>query len=647
MAELAQARQWHRQGDLARAIEAYRIALRASPEDVAAWHDYAVALLQAGRAGEAAGALQEALRIAPGHPDLLLAMAQARQRAGQHAGALESAIAAADAAPDNPLAWLLRGRLEALAGAGAAEASLRRAVALEPRLDEAWHYLGEVLQRQGRWDEAAQAYRQAMRSQPGEVMNIGICAEQAGHWEQARQAYRSMCGLYPERRDCLARLARIEAMLCDFPAASASTARLAALLASGPAHPEDCAEPFALAHLEVPDALRVQATRHYVQRILRRAPVPLPPAAATPGPRLRIGYLGADFGRHAVGLLLRGLFAAHDRNRFEVLGYSLRRHDDQVAAALAAEFDVFRDLHGAPVADIARRIRDDGVDVLIDLGGYTGGARPEVLAMRPAPVQLGWLGFIDGHEAPWLDGLLLDRHVQPDDAPWPWSDRILRLPGLLFPCGPMPAGKPDRTRFGLPEGVPLLASFNNSYKLDAELVEAWIRTLARVPQAHLAVYLPPEARPHFLRAWQAGGGDPLRLHVLDHVPFEAQADRAASCDLFLDAFRYQAGATAMSCVAAGLPVLGREGHGTLARLGTGINRFLGLDELVCADTAQYIDRAAALASEPARLAALRARMREAASATGLFDPRRAAAAIESVIDGLPAMRASAPMATDR
>src|SRR5690606_41404583 len=122
---------------------------------------------------------------------------------------------------------------------------------------------------------------------------------------------------------------------------------------------------------------------------------------------------------------------------------------------------------------------------------------------------------------------------------------------------------------------------------------------------------------------------------------------SSDLDLFLDAFRYQAGATAMSCVAAGLPVLGREGHGTLARLGTGINRFLGLDELVCADTAQYIDRAAALANEPARLAALRTRMREAASASGLFDPRRAAAAIEAVIDGLPGMRASTPMATDR
>src|SRR5690606_12452914 len=161
--------------------------------------------------------------------------------------------------------------------------------------------------------------------------------------------------------------------------------------------------------------------------------VPLPPAGATPGPRLRIGYLGADFGRHAVGLLLRGLFAAHDRNRFEVLGYSLRRHDDQVAAAIAAEFDVFRAVQGAPVAATARGVRGGGVGVRCGRSGYAGAARPEVLAMRPAPGQLSWLGFSDGHEAPWRDGLLRDRDVQPDDAPWSWSDRILRLPGLLFP----------------------------------------------------------------------------------------------------------------------------------------------------------------------------------------------------------------------
>src|SRR5690606_38435064 len=134
---------------------------------------------------QAAATAEQGLRLAPGHPDLLLVLAQARQRAGQPAEALASAAAATAAAPANPLGWLLRGRLEALSGADAAEASLRRAVALAPGLDEAWHYLGEVLQRQGRWDEAAQAYARAMRSQLGEIMNIGLCAERAGRLEQA------------------------------------------------------------------------------------------------------------------------------------------------------------------------------------------------------------------------------------------------------------------------------------------------------------------------------------------------------------------------------------------------------------------------------------------------------------------------------
>ena len=636
MPELEQARDLHRRGDLARAISAYRIALRSTPADVMAWHDYAVALLQSRQAPEAVAALRQAIELAPGHYDLLLALSQAHQLCAQTGEALACAIAATESQPDSPFGWLLRGRLEAALGADpAAETSLRRALALMPALDEAWHYLAETLQRQRRWDEAAQAYRQAMRSQPGEIMNIGLCAEQAGHLEAARDAFRRMCALHPQRRDCLARLAQVEAMLCDFEASAISSARLADLLAAGPSvTPDDLAEPFALSYLPMPDAARRDAIRHYAQRIRLRAPDALTPRPIARGGRLRIGYLGADFGRHAVGLLLRGLFAAHDRDRFEVLGYSLKRHDDPVAGALRTEFDVFHDLDGAPVADIASCIRQDRVDVLFDLGGYTRGARPEILAMRPAPLQLGWLGFIHGHEAPWLDGLVVDWHVQPTDADWKYSDTLLRLPGLLFPCGPMPTGWPDRARFGLPENVPLLASFNNSYKLDAELVDAWAEILRRAETAHLAVYLPPESRPHFLHAWTRRGGDPARLHLVGHLAPDEQADRAASCDLFLDAFRYQAGATALACVAAGLPVLSRTGASLLTRLGVGLNRFLGLDELVCADTPQYIDRAVALAGDHEGLVRLHQRVHRAATDTRLFDPRRGAEAIESLIDDL-------------
>src|SRR5690606_24012835 len=130
-----------------------------------------------------------------------------------------------------------------------------------------------------------------------------ICSEQAGRWTAARDAYREMCTLHPERRDCLARLAQVAAMLCDFDTESDAIARLSTLLASSAmagAPPDDCAEPFALSYLPIPDDARRTALRRYVQRIEKRAPAPLPPRPITPGPRLRIGYLGGDFGRHAV-----------------------------------------------------------------------------------------------------------------------------------------------------------------------------------------------------------------------------------------------------------------------------------------------------------------------------------------------------------
>lgn len=635
MNELDHARELHRRGDLGAAIPAYRMALGRSPQDVMAWHDMAVALLQARQPDQALSALQRGLLVEPQRFELLLAMSQAQLALGQQDAALATADAATRAAPEQALSWLVRGRLEVVVGTSkAAEDSLRRALALAPDSAEAWHYLGETLQKQGRWDDAADAYRQAMREHPGEIMNVGLCAEQAGRWSVARDAYREMCRLFPQRRDCRARLALIEAMRCDFNGQTEATTALLAQLAH-PAMPGDIVEPFACSVLEIPAALTRGVLHDAVQRVLRQSPkatsrpAQRPRAANAP---IRIGYLSADFGQHAVGTLLQGLFAAHDRQRFQVICYSLKRHVDPVAQRLRAECDQFHDVDAMSSMQITEQIRADGIDVLIDLMGFTRGARPDILARRPAALQLGWLGFIHAHEAPWLDGLILDEGTQPSDAAWPWSDTVVRLPGFLFPSGPMPTGQSDRMRFGLPEDVPLLASFNNSYKIDATLLDAWVEILRRAENAHLAVYLPPEARDNFIRAWRERGGDLQRLHPMEHLAADAQADRAASCDLFLDAFRYQAGATAVACAAAGLPLLSRVGNTPLSRLGVSMNHFLGMDELVCADTADYIERAAALASDHARLAALRQRMRQAVSDRGLHDPRRAAAALERLIE---------------
>lgn len=637
--DAARARQLHAAGDAGGAERSYRLALERHPHDLRLRHDYAVLLMQTQRQEEAITWFEQVLADEPGAADTATALALCLRDTGQVARGREIAALATRLAPDDALAWLLAGSLAVMAGA-AAEAlpALQRAVALEPDLDEAWHYLGEALQAGQRWAEAAQAYRRAMASRPEEVFNIALCAERAGEWEHARRGYQAMCRLRPDRVDCAVRLAQSEAMCCRFDDEATLLAALSGRLASGtPMAPGDVPEAFPLSYLPLADKDKGMLLDRYAARIVQRAQAlggPLPWTPAVPGPRRRIGYLSADFGEHPVGDLVRGLFAAHDRAAVEVHAYSLHKHEDVVAMEIRAGAEHFHDCEALSTLQTAQLIRSHGIELLIDLSGYTAGGRPEILALRPAPRQLGWLGFIHGQQAPWLDGVLLDENVLPADAPWPYADHVLRLPAPLLPAGPItgqiPTGKPDRQRFGLPHGRVVLASFNSSYKLDAALTAAWAEILRRAPGAVLLVYLPGHARQGFLVTWRACGGDVARLILADWLPPDEQADRAASCDLFLDAFRYQAGATAIASVAAGLPILSREGDTPLARLSVSLNRFLGLDELVCADTETYVARAAGLANDPSSLMTLRQRLIAAATRQQLFDPRRMAAAIETL-----------------
>lgn len=635
MHESDEARSLHARGDMEAAGRKYVLALSKTPDDMRLKHDYAVLLMQMRREWQAVELLEEVLGTVPEQPESATVLSLCLRSLGRVDRGLEVASLATEVNPRDSIAWLLRGSMEVMGGSfRAGEYSLRQCLTLEPGQAEAWHYLGEALQGQRRWIEAAEAYRRAMPAQPAEAFNIAICAEQAGQYNVAREGYSRMCALRPDRADCVARLAQVQAMSCAFPEEAAAVAELVAKLAE----PEKLAnddriEVFPISFFDMPDEAKQAALRRYSSSIAEKVAgfsrVPsVSPMSSRSVPR--IGYLSPDFGMHAVGLLLRHLFFAHDRSVVEVYGYSLRRHADEVGDGLRQEFDVFRDCESMGTAELAQMIHSDGIDVLIDLGGYTQGARPEVLALKPAPVQLGWLGFIHGQEAPWLDAIILDDVVLPQDVSWRYSDRVMRLPTMMLPAGPMPMGTSDRKRFGLPEGVPVLASFNNSYKLNEPLVSAWAEILRRAPDAWFMLYLPEQARAGFLRCWDRERGDRERLLLVDRLPLREQADRAASCDLFLDAFRYQAGATALTSVASGLPILCLQGKTPLSRLSVSLNSSLSMNELICNDIQGYIRQASGLANDRGRLRAVRQRLSRSVATYGLFDPRRCASAIESV-----------------
>jgi len=635
----ARAYAWHRGGNLAGAEKLYQQLLAADPDDVELAHYYALLLFQTGRDPAALNLLRSLLQRAPTRVESSLLLAMVCRRLGLSDEGLRAATRAVQQGATGAAALNLLGSLQVMAGDFQnAEATLRQALGREPGLTEAWHHLGVALHRQLRWAEATEAYQHVLAQMPNDARihyNLALCAEALGDLEAARASYSKSLELVPNRLNCRTRLANVQALLCDFAGETQSVALIEQLLAEpGQLAHDDQAEPFALLFLPLSAVARERILQRYVDKVEREAAGlrrPPPPAAAISKDSrpLRIGYLSPDFGEHAVGTLIQDVFAAHDRSVVTVHGYSLRQHAGPVAGAIRAGCEVFREVHSLPTQALADMIAADGIDILVDLGGFTLGARPAVLALRPAPIQMSYLGFVHSSGAPWIDYLLLDEHVAPRaNGDTAFSEAVIRLPGTMLPSpARLETGAPDRRRFGLPDGVPLFASFNNSYKWDAELLAAHIEIARQLPDARFVVFLPDAAQPRFLAAWREMGGPPVSLMFVPKLSPIEHAHRAASCDLFLDAFRYHAGATGMAALAAGLPILCREGERPSARMGVSLNRFLGLEKLVCPDTPSYIQRAVEFGRNGTE--ALKRDLAAAVQSRGLIAPSRTARGLEA------------------
>ncbi len=641
MATLAAAQSLHRAGDLVGAERAYRQGLAARPGDADTAHHLAILLLQTGRPGQALPLLQQLAAARPGHYEGWFVLAVACRQTGALVAGLESAARALALRPTEPAAQAMLGSLKVMAGAYAeGVALLAQALAVEPDHPDAAHYLAIAHHRRQRWHEALAAYRAAARLAPADPrlqFNIGLCEEASGDLEAALASMARAHAMRPTRADALARLACLQAMTCRFEAEAASVAQLEALLAEGsPAEPDDRVEPFALTFLPLSDVAAAEVLRRArgaIDREVAGLGGALPRVARRPRQgRLRIGYLSAEFGDHAVGGLMRGVFAAHDRAACEVHAYSLRDYADPVAAQIRAGCDAFHDCADWSTRAIAERIRADAIDVLFDLSGFTLGARPAVLALRPAPVQVGYLGFLHSYGGGLVDYLALDADVAPRGETI-GAEAVIRLPGCMLP-GPdvAPPADPDRARWGLPADRVLLASFNNSYKLDRALLDCWVEILRRCPAADLAIYLPLAARAAFLAGWAAAGGDAKRLLWMEKLGYAEHLARAAACDLALDPLRYHGGATSIASLAAGLPVLCCAGDRPLRRMGVSLNRFLDGEALVATDPADYVERAVRLVGDPVRRARLREQLRMAAARRRAGDPARIARALEAAAE---------------
>jgi predicted O-linked N-acetylglucosamine transferase (SPINDLY family) len=622
-------------GDLRGALACCRAVLATDREQIGALNEAALALAGLGENAGAERALEQVIRHAPHLPEPHANLASIKQAQGDWAAAGAHYRVALQMRPDwaelwNNLGIVLRNDGDA---AGAAQA-LRQALALRPDFGGAAYNLGNALQDAGDVAGARTAYGRAIELSPDHAeAHFGLGAAHTDPAQAAAILERAVA-LRPRFPEALTALAAARLRACDWREIDTLRGRIEEIVRD---EPQAAVSPFTFLQISGDAGLQLQCARNWSTHRFR----PLAPvrrhARSGARNRLRIGYLSGDFGNHAVGNLVADLFAAHDRGRVEVYGYASTPDDGSpTAQRIRGSFDTLLDVRNLSDAALAECIARDGVDVLVDLSGYTQGSRTRVLTARPAALQVSWLGFPGSLGAPYVDAILGDAFVTPEELSHLYDERILRLPLCYMPSPAVDGGsdaRAERRALGLPEDALVLCCFNNGFKIRPELFDVWMRLLHAAPHAVLWLAAFNEtAQRNLHEEARKRGVSPQRLIFAPIVAPGAHVRRASAADLFLDTHPYSAGATAQQTLAAGVPLLTVAGACYVSRMAGSLLSVLGLSELVCDSVAAYERRALELVHAPEQLVDMRARLADAKGITRLFDPATTARALEDVLE---------------
>ncbi|AVJ31985.1 UDP-N-acetylglucosamine-peptide N-acetylglucosaminyltransferase [Stenotrophomonas sp. MYb57] len=539
--------------------------------------------------------------------------------------------------PGDFVAWVMLADLELEAGdIAAGEQAARRALQLRPNHPEALARLGRVAWMAGAHADAATLLGQASAlapEHPGIALWLGHALEDANDAEGASAAYRRAHALMPDEPYIAAQRLAWQRRLCDWQDVDALADQVRGALVSG----QGVVEPFAFLSEDASAAEQLACARARAAAVAASVR-PLPPAKLRVRGPLRVGFLSNGFGAHPTGLLTVALLEQMSRDpALQLHLFALNADDGSRIRQRLQAATRLHDVVGLRHADTAARIRAQGIDLLLDLRGWGGGGTPEVLAMRPAPLQLNWLAYPGTSGASWLDAVIADDFALPSSLEPHYSERVLRLPRAFQPSDNTrvlePA--PDRAACGLPAQGTVFCCFNNSYKLNPRSMGRAFAVLQAVPGSVLWLLSGPgQADARLRSAAKAAGLDPARLVFMAKLPHPQYLARYQLADLFLDTNPYNAHTTASDALWAGCPVLTCPGATFAARVAGSLNHHLGLEHMNVADDAAFVATASALGNDPAALAALRAELAQARERSGLFDMTAFARDLSSLLQQL-------------
>lgn len=621
-------------GQFEAALDSHREAFTLRPDFAMAYYHHARCLQSLGRPDEAIASLRRVMQIDPKLPEPCTDLGRALMCIGRPDEALPLFERTVAMRPElAPAHFNLGTAYNNLGQVSAAIACFRKALDIDPDFADAHNNLGVCLNDLGQVDAARESYLRAIECAPGLYQahnNLGIVLQKIGRLDEAIASYRKALEINGNFVEAEVGLAIVYSTLGQFDKALTGVRRAIDIA------PDYVPARSVLLFLhnyvsDVPAAQLLAEAKSFGELVARNAPgvhqawrnIP------DPGRYLRVGFVSGDLRGHPVGFFLEGVLAALASDascRLTLIAYSNTPQNDAITQRLKASCDGWHSIVGLSDEIVSQKIRDDGIDILIDLSGHTLHGRLPLFAWKPAPLQVSWLGYFATTGVAAIDYLIADPWTLPESEERNFTEKIVRLPETRL-CFTPPDEKVDvAPPPALSKGYVTFGCFNTLTKMNDGVVALWSEILAGLPDSKLSLMSPqlndPIIRQQILDRFSAHGIGEDRLLFRAFAPRAEYFAAYNQVDIALDPFPYCGGTTTVEALWMGVPVLTLAGESFLSRQGVGLLMNAGLSEWVAADRRDYVARALAHGRDLPGLAALRSRLREQVRTSPVFDAAR-------------------------
>ncbi len=609
-------------GELQQAEELYVDLMKRKnrPDDF--FLNYGLFLFQQGKLQESMEQYQLGIQVSPNDKKLWLNLSAVYNVLGEFQHALDGANQALKLDPGYADAWVSRGLLLSRIGdIGKAIDAFQHALRLNKKNAQAWLGMGAIRHQLGDYEFAKSAYLNAVRLDPGmtaALFNLGSVCLDLGEYKESLAYSLATLDQANDYPFAFGNLFFAKMQIGDWGSYSTDIGYIRKALSSG----KPVSTPFvALTAVDDPALHRACAEGWFKEKVSSFESEPGP--TRQKNDRIRVGYVSSDFREHPVAYLIAELFELHDRRRFYVvcIGWSAES-DDLMLRRIKTSCDLYIDAAQMTDAAVAELIRQNRIDILIDLNGYTKGARTGIFARRPSPVQLSYIGYLGSMHAPCYQYLIVDRYIIPEGSIGGGGERRVYLPTYQVNDRkrPLPQYERQESLETDSESNFAFCCLNNNYKLNPEVCSLWVEILDQAPHSSLLLAGGLDEYEKNIRDWFSKKSiDQNRIRFLPRTSRDGYLAAYLECDLFLDTFPYNAGTTGSDALWMGVPLITLIGDSMPARYGLSLLQGVGLGELAVKSKAEYVGLALELYRDRVRLRALTSHLETVRDTAPLFN----------------------------